>query len=59
MIALEHGLMISTTEERVDELKLDFIANRSERGRIAVEQLKAARFEKFKKMAKAAGRKDD
>ena len=52
-------LNISTTEERVDELKLDFIANRSERGRIAVEQLKAARFEKFKKMAKAAGRKDD
>jgi COX assembly protein 1 len=48
--------MTSTTEERVDELKLDYIANRSERGRIAVEALKASRLEKLKKMA---GRKDD
>jgi COX assembly protein 1 len=49
-------LIISTTEERVDELKLDYIAHRSERGRIAVEALKASRLEKLKKMA---GRKDD
>lgn len=43
------------TEDRIDDLKLDYIANRSERGRVAVEQLKASRLEKLKKMA---GRKD-
>lgn len=52
-IQLTH--MYSMTEDRIDDLKLEFIANRSERGRIAVEQLKASRLEKFKKMS---GRKD-
>jgi hypothetical protein len=43
------------TEEIIDAMKLDYISNRSEKGRKAVEELKATRLEKFKKMA---GRKD-
>lgn len=45
----------SMTEETTDALKLEYISNRSEKGRIAVEELKATRMEKFKRMT---GRKD-
>lgn len=39
------------TEERLDALKLSYIANRSERGREAVEQLTAQRKAKLLRMA--------
>lgn len=37
--------------ERIDELKLEYIAQRSEKGKQAVEALLAARREKLLKMA--------
>lgn len=44
------------TEERLDAMKLDYIANRSERGRQAVEKLWEERKQKLLKMS---GRKDN
>ncbi|EIW72724.1 hypothetical protein M231_07205 [Tremella mesenterica] len=38
------------TQDRLDDMKLDYIAHRSEKGRQAVEELKAARLVKLKKM---------
>lgn len=42
-------------EERIDQMKLEYIAQRSEKGKQAVEALLAARREKLLKMA---GRKE-
>ncbi|WVO19679.1 uncharacterized protein IAS62_000969 [Cryptococcus decagattii] len=39
------------TQERMDGMKLDFIAHRSEKGREAVEALRKSREEKLRKMA--------
>ncbi|OWT40934.1 hypothetical protein J008_01617 [Cryptococcus neoformans] len=39
------------TQERMDAMKLDFIAHRSEKGREAVEALRKSREEKLRKMA--------
>ncbi|GMK60035.1 hypothetical protein CspeluHIS016_0902520 [Cutaneotrichosporon spelunceum] len=47
---------VHMTEERLDAAKLDYIANRSERGRQAVEKLYKERHEKLLRMS---GRKDD
>lgn len=44
------------TEERIDALRLDYIANRSERGREAVEKLYRERTEKLLRMS---GRKEN
>lgn len=44
------------TEEALDTLKLDYIANRSERGREAVEKLYKERTEKLLRMS---GRKEN
>jgi COX assembly protein 1 len=44
------------TEERLDAAKLDYIANRSERGREAVEKLFKERQEKLLRMS---GRKEN
>lgn len=41
----------SMTQERMDAMKLDFIAHRSEKGREAVEALRKSREEKLRKMA--------
>lgn len=46
----------SMSEEQLDAMKLDYIANRSERGREAVEKLWEERREKLLKMS---GRKDN
>lgn len=43
------------TTERIDEMKLEYIAQRSEKGKQAVDALLAARREKLLKMA---GRKE-
>ena len=39
------------TEERLDSMKLDYIANRSERGQEAVEALRKSRTDRLRKMA--------
>ena len=39
------------TQERMDAMKLDFIAHRSEKGREAVEALRKSREEKLRRMA--------
>ncbi|WWC87989.1 uncharacterized protein L201_002891 [Kwoniella dendrophila CBS 6074] len=39
------------TQERMDAAKLDYIANRSEHGKQAVEALRKSRAEKLRKMA--------
>ncbi|RSH85826.1 uncharacterized protein EHS24_004006 [Apiotrichum porosum] len=54
--ALNDCLKLEVNEERLDELKLEYIANRSEKGRQAVDALIA---ERRLKLLKLAGKKDE
>ncbi|BEJ18065.1 hypothetical protein CspHIS471_0703420 [Cutaneotrichosporon sp. HIS471] len=54
--AMNACIKVHMTEERLDAAKLDYIANRSERGRQAVEKLFQERQEKLLRMS---GRKEN
>jgi hypothetical protein len=56
LLVLQLTHLSRVNEERLDELKLEYIANRSEKGRQAVDALIA---ERRLKLLKLAGKKDE